>query len=215
MRKAYDTILQAEVSADLVAKNGGFEPYRYECSCCGDVECENYLGQYGVISIDSRSRKSNRERAEFYFEKSNKTFCLGLRFSSDEINAYEQQNVIFELRSSATEQAFFTLPINNTNFAPDAPTLIPINKFSYSYFLSNTLNGTKRRYDIFKSGNTPIFFKLQGNDSDYNAKLVRSTVLYTNVLYLAVFQNQYSISQEVRFSDEIHVNETFHFKTMV
>jgi len=238
MRKAYDTILQSEVSADLAAKSGGFEPYRYECACCGeevyvaaaystsmvphfrhrsgnnDVECENYLGQYGAISIESRSRKSNRERVEFYFEKSNKTFSLGLRFSGDEINAYEQHNVVFELRLSAAEQAFFTLLINNTNFAPDAPTLIPINKFSFSYFLSNTLNGTKRKYDFFKSGNTPIFFKLQGNDSDYKAKLIRSAVLYTNVPYFVVFQSQYSVPQEVRFSDEIHVNETFRFETM-
>lgn len=238
MRKAYDTILQSEVSADLAAKSGGFEPYRYECACCGeevyiaaaystsmvphfrhrsgnnDVECKNYLGQYGAISIDSRSRKSNRERVEFYFEKSNKTFSLGLRFSGDEINVYEQHNVVFELRSSAAEQAFFALPINSTNFAPDAPTLIPINKFSFSYFLSNTLNGTKRKYDFFKFGNSPIFFKLQGNDSDYKAKLVRGAVLYTNVPYFIVFQSQYSVPQEVRFSDEIHVDETFCFETM-
>jgi len=238
MRKAYDTILQSEVSADLAAKSGGYEPYRYECACCGeevcvaaaystsmvphfrhrsgnnDVECENYLGQYGAISIESRSRKSNRERVEFYFENSNKTFSLGLRFSGDEINAYEQHNVVFELRSSAAEQVFFTLPINNTNFAPDAPTLIPINEFSFSYFLSNTLNGTKRKYDFFKSGNTPTFFKLQGNDSDYKAKLVRSAVLYTKVPYFVVFKSQYSVPQEVRFSDEIHVDETFRFETM-
>jgi len=238
MLKAYDTILQSEVSADLAAKSGGFEPYRYECACCGeevyvaaaystsivphfrhrsgnnDVECENYLGQYGAISIDSRSRKSNRERVEFYFEKSNKTFSLGLRFSGDEINAYEQHNVVFELRSSATEQAFFSLPINNTNFAPDTPTLIPINRFSFSYFLSNTLNGTKRKYDFFKSGNTPVFFKLHGNDSDYKAKLVRGAVLYTNVPYFVAFQNQYSTPYDVRFPGEIQVDDTFRFETM-
>ena len=28
MHKAYDTILQSEVSAVLAAQNGGFEPYR-------------------------------------------------------------------------------------------------------------------------------------------------------------------------------------------
>lgn len=238
MRKAYDTILQSEASADLAARSGGFEPYRYECACCGeevylaaaystsivphfrhrignnDVECENYLGQYGAINIDSSSRKSNRERVEFYFKKSNKTFSLGLRFSGAEINAYEQHNVVFELRSCPTEQAFFTLPINNTNFAPDALTLIPINKFSFSYFLSNTLNGTKRKYDFFKSRNTPIFFKLQRNDIDYKAKLVRGAVLYTNIPYFVVILGQYSVPLEIRFSDEIHIDETFCFETM-
>lgn len=238
MRKAYDIILQSEVSANLAAQNGDFEPYRYECACCGeevyiaaahstsmvphfrhrngnnDVECENYLGKYGAISIDARSRKSNRERVEFYFEKNTKTFSLGLRFSSEEINAYEQHNVVFELRSSFAEQPFFTLPINNTNFAPEASTLIPINKFSFSYYLSNTLNGTKCKYDFFKPSNTPIFFKLQGNNIDYKAKLVRSTVLYTNVLYFVVFESQYSILQEVCFCNEIDIDETFTFETI-
>lgn len=238
MRKAYDTILQSEVSANLAAQNGDFEPYRYECACCGeevyiaaaystsivphfrhrngnnDVECENYLGKYGAISVDPQSRKSNRERVEFYFEKNTKTFSLGLRFSGEEINAYEQHNVVFELRSSFSEQPFFTLPINNTNFAPETPTLIPLNKYSFSYFLSNTLNGTRRKYDFFKSVNIPVFLKLLGNDSNYKAKLVRGTVLYTNVSYFVVFQSQYSVSQEVRFSNEIYIEDTFTFETM-
>ncbi|HVI41688.1 MAG TPA: hypothetical protein VM577_13630 [Anaerovoracaceae bacterium] len=179
-----------------------------------DVECENYLGQHGLISIDSHSRKSNRERAEFYFEKSNKTFSLGLRFSSNEINAYEQHNVAFELRSSAAEQAFFTLQINNTNFAPDVPTMISLNKFGFSYFLSNSLNGTKRKYDFFKSGNAPTFFKLYGYDSDFKAKLVRGAVLYTNVPYFVAFQSQFSTLHGARFPDEIKVEDTFYFETM-
>jgi hypothetical protein len=196
MLKAYDTILQSEVSAELAAKSFGSERYRYECACCGEevllyavystsmvpyfrhrngnnsIECDNYLGQYGAISIDPQSRKSNRERLEFYFEKHNKTFSVGLSFSGEEIKFYEEHNVNFEIRSSAAEQAFVTMPINPTNFAPDAPTLIPITKFSFSYFVSTTLNETKRPYEFFKYGNTPVFFKIQGNDVNYKAKLV-------------------------------------------
>ena len=80
MRKAYDTFLQSEVSADLAATSGGLEPYRYECAHCGeevrlaaagsismvahfrhrsgnnDVGCENYLGQYGAIGSDNGIR---------------------------------------------------------------------------------------------------------------------------------------------------------------
>ena len=107
MRKAYDTILQSEVSAALAAKSGGFEPYRYECACCGEevyiaaaystsmvphfrhrsgnnnVECENYMGQYGAISIDSHSRKSNRERVEFYFERVTRHLVSGFACGDD------------------------------------------------------------------------------------------------------------------------------------
>ena len=238
MRKAYDTILQSEVPAKLAAQNGGLEPYRYECACCGeevilaaanstsmvphfrhrsgnnDVECENYLGQYGAISIDSRSRKSNLERVEFYFEKSNKTFSIGIRFSDDEINFYEKHNVGFELRSSVTVQAFFTLPINRTYFAPDFPTLIPLYKFSYCYFFSNTLNGIKRPHELFKASNKPTFFKILGNDSNYKAKLVRSTTLYTNVPYFVAFHIQYLTVRNDLFIEEIQVDDTFTFETM-
>lgn len=235
MRKAYDTILQSEVPAELAAQNGGFEPYRYECACCGeevnlaaaystsrvphfrhrsgnnDVECENYLGR--GISIDSRSRKSNRGRVEFYFDKSNKTFSIGIRFGSDEIDFYEQQNVAFELRTSTTEQAFITIPINKTNFAADFPTRIPLNKFSYFYFSSNTLNNKKNPHELFKPSNRPTFFKILGNESNYTAKLVRG-VLYTNVQYFVTFNSQYSIMRDIRFKEEIEVDGTFSFETM-
>ncbi|CUH95392.1 hypothetical protein P22_1462 [Propionispora sp. 2/2-37] len=237
MRIAYDTVLQSEVSA-LAAKSGGFEPYRYECACCGeevhvaapnstsrvphfkhrngnnDVACENYLGQYGAISIDSRSRKSNRERVEFYYKNSNKTFCLGLCFSAVGIQHYEQQNVDFEIRTDESEPPFYTIPINTLYFAPDVPTMISLNKFSFCYYLANTLNGTKRKYDFFRFGNTPTFFKVQGNDSDFKAKLVRSTVLFNNVQYFVIFQNKDLTPQISRFPDEMQVNETFCFETM-
>lgn len=243
MRKAYDTFLQSEVSADLAGKSGGFEPYRYECAHCGeevrlaavgsvcmvphfrhrsgnnDVECEKYLGQYGTINIDSRSRKSKSERAEFYFDKSTKMFFLGLRFSDDEITAYEQPTTYFELRSSAQEQAFLALRINNRNFDPDVLRMIPLENFSYNYFLSNTCNGIKRKYELFNrinrnSGNAPTFFKIQGNDSNYKAKLVRSTVLYTNVPYFVAFQGQHSFPQDCCLPSDIKVDDTFQFETM-
>ena len=240
MRKAYDTFLQSEVSADLAAKSGGHEPYRYECAHCGeevrlaavgsismvphfrhrngnnDVECEKYLGQYGAISVDPRSRKSKNERAEFYFDKNTKMFYLGLRLSDDEINAYEQLTTTFELKASAQERAFLSLHINNRNFGPDVPRMIPIEKFSYNYFLSNTLHGINRKYEVFKNNTeiTPTFFKIQGNDIDYKAKLVRSTVLYTNVPYFAAFQRQYPYEWNLHLPSDIEVEDTFQFETM-
>ena len=239
MHKAYDTILLSEVSAVLVAKNGGFEPYRYECACCGeevliaaaystrreahfrhrkgnnDVECENYLGQYGAISTDSRSRRSKRERVEFYFDNRSKTFSIGLRFSAEEINSYEQENVDFEIRTKDSAIPFYSLSINSSHFSSNVPTRITLNNFSFSYYLSNTLSGIKRKYDFIKPGNsTPTFFKLQGNDSDFIAKLVRSTVLFTNIQYFVVFQNQYSKPRDIQLPDEILVNGTVRFESM-
>lgn len=235
MQKAYDTILQSEVFAGLVDQSSGYEPYRYECACCGeevhiaaldstkmvahfrhlngnnDVECENYLGQYGIISIDSHSRRSNRERAEFYFDNTNKIFSLGLRFSESEIQGYEQQNVDFELRTKDSDRPFYILKINSTNFSPNVPTMIPLSNFSFSYYLSNTHNGAKRKYDFFKLGNIPTFFKIQGNDREFKAKLVRNNVLYTNTQYFAAFQSPYSMYGTY---EGVQISETFSFETM-
>ncbi|MEF2247313.1 hypothetical protein [Paenibacillus sp. IITD108] len=240
MRKVYDTILQTEVSAELAVRNGGFEPYRYECACCGeevfvaapystrmvahfrhrsgnnDIECENYLGQLGVISTDSSSKRSSRVRAEFYYNNSSKTFSLGLRFSESEIKAYEQQYIDFEIRTTDSDAPFHVLKINSTNFTPDVPTMISLNHFSSSYYLSNTLNDAKRKYDLFNHDNAPIFLKIQGNNSDdsnFQAKLVRGIVLYTNTQYFVVFQ-RYSSERAILFPSGIEVGGTSYFETM-
>ena len=240
MQKAYDTFLQSEVSADLAAKAGSFEPYRYECAHCGeevriaavgsirmvphfrhhsgnsDIECDLYIGQYGAISTDARSRKSKNERAEFYFDNNTKMFYLGLRFSKDEISTYEQLSTTFELRATTHTEPFFSLPINGRNFAADVQRMVPINKFSHNYFLSNTLNGIKRKYEVFnnRGNNTPTFFKLQISDGDYRAKLVRSSVLYTNIPYFVAYQSQYWSPVDERLPNEIKVESSFKFETM-
>jgi len=242
MRKAYDTFLLSEVSADLAAKVGSFEPYRYECAHCGeevrlaaigsisrashfrhrsgnsDVECEYYLGQYGAFSSDARSRKSKSDKGEFYFDSNTKMFYIGLGFSEDEIAAYEQLSTVFELRVKTQAQPIYSLHINRKNFTPDIQRIIPLDKFAYSYFLSNTLNGIKRKYEVFNNiGNiTATFFKMKVGDSSYRAKLVRSSVLYTNIPYLVVYQNssQYWTPIDVYLPEEIRVESNFKFETM-
>jgi hypothetical protein len=243
MRKAYDTFLLSEVSAELASKSGSFEPYRYECSRCGeevrlaavgstsmvshfrhrsgnsDVECEDYLGQYGAFSTDARSRKSKNERAEFYFDSNTKMFYLGLRFSEDEISAYEQLSATFELRTASQSQPFYSTQISGRNFAPDTQRLIPLENFSYNYFLSNTLNDVKRKYEVFNSvkNNAATFFKMQLGDNGYRAKLVRSSVLYTNTPYfivLPIHNQHWWLSVDISLPAEIKVENTFRFETM-
>lgn len=239
MRKAYDTFLQSEVSADLAAKSGGLEPYRYECAHCGeevrlaavgsismvshfrhrsgnsDIECEHYLGQYGAINIDAHSRKSKNERAEFYFDSMTKMFFLGIRFSDEEISSYEEHDASFELRTATQAPSICSMRINNYNFDSNTQTMIPIESFSYNYYLSNTLSNTKRKYEVFKNNNnTPTFFKIQTNDSNYRAKLVRSSVLYTGISYFMVFQRPYRSSLDSSMPSEITIDSSFNFETM-
>jgi hypothetical protein len=237
MWKAYDTFLQSEVSAVLAAKTGGSERYRYECADCGEevrlaavdstkvdpyfkhlvgnnsIDCIEYLGRFGEISINANSRKSKNERAEFYFDNNTKLFYLGLRFSDDEIAVYEQQSAIFKLGTSV-HGTFFNLQINSVNFQPDIVTMIPIDKFAFSYFLSNTFNRVKREYEFFKN-NTPTFLKIQNiGDDDFKAKFVRSPLLYTNVQYFMVYSHQYPSVRDEPLPTEMEIKETFEFETM-
>ena len=97
----------------------------------------------------------------------------------------------FELRTAFPSEPFHSLLINGRNFLPDVQRLIHLEKFSYNYFLSNTLNGVKRKYEVFNNSvsNAATFFKQQSCDSGYRGKLVRSSILYTNTPYLVIFSN--------------------------
>ena len=92
--------------------------------------------------------------------------------------------------------------------------MLPIDRFSYSYYLSNTLNNVKRRYDFFKKDGSPTFFKIQGNDTEYRARLIRSTILYTDVMYFAVVESRFSLPQASYLSHDIENSSIFHFETM-
>ena len=240
MHKAYDIFLQAEVTANLAAQNVGFEPYRYECAHCGeevrlaaadsvymvshfrhlsgnnDSICENYLGRHGAISIEPASRKSNKEIADFYYDNFTKMFFLSLRFRDEEITDYDKLGAIFELRTNPQEKAFYTLPISRRFFDSDSPKMIPLEKFSHTYFISNTQNERKTPYEVFKKNgsNVPTFFKVQINDSDYKAKLVSSPILYTNIPYFIIYQSKDAFPWNGSLPSEITVDNTFRFESM-
>lgn len=242
MQKAYDIFLDDYVNAKVAAENIGFEPYRYKCARCGEevylaaadstsmiphfrhrsgnsnVECEYYLGQSEVFYTGNFSSKSKKERVEFYFDTNTKIFYLGLSFSEDELSAYDQNSAVFELRVTTQSRPFHSIQINSRFFAAGVQNLIPIEKFSYSYFLSNTLNGEKRKYDLFnnKASDAATFFKMQTGDSSCKSKLVRSCVIYTNVPYLIVFssQSQHMLMEDYSLPKEIKVDSTFKFDSM-
>jgi len=241
MLRAYDTFLQSEVTASSAGKTGGLEQYRYECAHCGqevylaamgsnkqvthfrhkpgnnNFDCEDYLGQYGAIRTDAKSRVSKNERAEFYFDSSKCLFCLSIGFSEDALNTYINLDTIFELRSSLHDKPFRSLKINYTNFTPDFPTMVPLNEFSNSYYLSNTYDGIKRKHDVFNDidGNAPTFFKIQNIGGNYKAKLVRSHILYTNIPYFVAYQSQHISPVDVYLPSEIKLEgELLKFETM-
>lgn len=241
MRKAYDTILSDYVDADTAAKSGGSEPYRYECAYCweevrlcatysqyqathfrhrsgnNNVECENYLGNRSAVISNALSCRNVRDKIEFYFSSATKMFSIGVKFSADEIDAYEQSGASFQVRGVAAKPTI-SIPIKASRFLPDTSELIPISKFSWEYYVSSTNDSTERKYELFRKDGRgvlyPSFFKIQadGDDNSFQAKLVRTETLYTNTTYLIIFTHQY---HTLSFQPDVQVvSKVIKFKTM-
>lgn len=237
MRFAYDTFLQSIVSSDLAAQNSSDEQYRYECACCGeeviiaarysdnmvahfrhrsgnnDVDCENYLGKYGLISARSETRESEREKVEFYFNNGTKCFYIGLRFNEDELSNYEKEGTCLEIRSRKDADPFFSKRIDSSNFSPDYAKMVMLETFSPVYFISNSFNPNKKPYMAFHE-NSPSFFKIQGEEKEFNAKLVRSDALYTGVRYFVALVGGNGAQLKLRKLQGIDIEQEFDFMSM-
>lgn len=237
MLLAYDTFLQSIVSSELAAQNSSDEPYRYECASCGeeviiaaknsdnmvahfrhrsgnnDVDCEKYLGKYGLVSVKPETRKSKREKVEFYFNSITKCFYIGLRFNENEISNYERENVTLEIRFRRDTKPFFSQKIDRTNFLPDYAKMVMLETFSPVYFISNSFNPTKRPHMIFRE-NAPSFFKIRGEEREFNAKLVRSDRLYTGVRYFVALVGGNGAQLKLRKLPGIDIEQEFDFVSM-
>ena len=237
MLYAYDTFLQEVVSSELAAQNCADEPYRYECACCGeevfiaakysnsmvahfrhrsgnnDVDCEKYLGKYGLIRVKSETQKRDREKVEYYFNSTTKCFYIGLRFNESEIENYEKENVSLEIRSRKDAEPFFSQKIDGASFMPNYAKMVMLETFSPVYFISNTFNPNQRPHIIFCE-NTPSFFKIQGEEKEFIAKLVRSEALYTGVRYFVALVGGNGAQLKLRKLPGIKIEQEFDFVSM-
>ena len=241
MRKAYDAILADYVDAESAGRNDGSEPYRYECACCweevrlcaansrnqathfrhysgnNNIECDNYLGNPNIVIKNALSRKNVRDKIEFYFSNSTKTFSVGVKFSAEDIESYEQSKAFFQVKTLSNNKPIISIPINSKRFLADVSEFIPINDFSWEYYVSSTNDMKQRKYELFHKDkrNTlyPSFFKIQasGDDDNFRAKLVRTETLYTNTPYLIIFAYQYNA---LSFQNDVQVGKVITFSTM-
>jgi len=241
MRKAFDTILFDYVDADDAAKSGGFEPYRFECACCweevrlcaadsksqathyrhrsgnNNVKCENYLGSRSTVISNALYRKNARDKIDFYFSNETKMFSVGVKFNATEIEEHEKNEASFQIRKASTSKPTISIPIKKSRFLPDVSELIPIDEFSWEYYVSSSTDSKRWRHELFRRGEQysllPSFFKIHMNDDDDNfrAKLVRSETLYTNTPYLIVFTHQ---NYTIAFREDSQMGKEITFRTM-
>lgn len=215
MHKAYDHILETIVTAEDAVINRGFEPYRYECLCCGeevrlaapfskqrsahfrhlsgnnDTECEEYFGT-GESGLSKRGNKRGyREVAEIYYSNANKAFLLNIKFAEDELYYHEASNASLMIKTTANKSPFKSIQINRTNFIPDIAVPFILDQYSDKYFVSIS-DASSRVYEFMAIDDLSAF-KIQGDGEDYVAKLIKSRnstpVIYTNTRYLFMSLN--------------------------
>lgn len=215
MHKAYDCVLQTIVSAKDAVINRGFEPYRYECLCCGeevrlaapfseqraphfrhlsgnnDTECEEYFG-LGEARLSKRgNRRGYREVAEIYYSNVKKAFLLKIKFAEEELYHHEALNASLTIKTAENKTPFKSVLINKTNFVPDVAVPFILDQYSDNYFVS--ISDTNSRVYDFMAIDALSVFKIQGDGDDYVAKQVKSRnstpVIYTNTRYLLISLN--------------------------
>jgi hypothetical protein len=242
MRKAFDKLLSDYIDAEVAAKNGSSEAYRYVCACCweevrlcaadsenqathfrhyngnNNIECENYLGNSIDVIRTALSRINGRDKIEFYFASDTKTFNIGVKFGADEIAIGERDNIFFQVSGDNSANPIISVPINTKRFYPDSQELIQIHEHAWSYYISTTNDSKQHKYDLFrkvKGDVYPSFFKKSINEEheNFRAKLVRSETLYTNTSYLVVFASAHQHAV-FDFQKDAEVGKVFNFKTM-
>lgn len=239
MDNAYDKVLQTVVTANDAAINRGFEPYRFECLHCGeevriaapfsiyrsphfrhlhgnnDIECEKYSGLGLDVLQEHGRKKGNKEIADIVYNSTTRTFSLQIKFTEEEINLYEEENIFLEIRENEKHGVFKRIAINHTNFISDVFTPFILDKFSEKYYVTID-NGNEHIYAFMTADHLSVF-KLQGDENDYRAKLLRSfvktPVLYTNNRYLIVSLNPSIINQFNSVPNNIVENQ-FEIETM-
>lgn len=237
MDKAFDNILQIEVTADDAVNNMRFEPYRFQCLFCGEEvriaapfskkviphfrhawgnngnECSAYFGNGYVLSMKN-NRILARENADIVYNNDKKIFEIRIRFTESQIDHYESLGAAIEIRARDKKEPFKSIKINHRNFVDDYPLALSLDHYSDYYIVS--IDNKDRLYE-FISLDKPTFFKVQGNSDFHTAKRVSSseeeTILFTDTRYIIVSFNPYDIERIASIKQDISY-ERFDIRVM-
>lgn len=236
MDKAFDSKLCTEIDAKMLAKNKVQSKYfRYKCLCCGEEvclaaadsatkaphfrhrrgnnnkECERYLGQPGVVEKLIFERKRNKEQVYFFFNNEMKTIEIGIAFRFDELENLKTKQALLELKTEYNGRAFPPVPVSDASFFPDEIKYFTIKEYSPNYFLS-IADKVHPFYNIIAKKGKITFFKSRIQDE--RAKKVSSERLYTGTKYIAISEEELSITKLVSNVNVESAKGLFMFTTM-
>lgn len=239
MNKAFDSVLQSEVDAAIIAKTSYRflgNRSRYQCLCCGeevylaaaessersphfkhrrgnnDTECERYLGQPGALEHYVLLRKHKQEHIEFCFNRDRMTFEICASFMEEELQAYEEKNSRMTVTSKYNVEPFISIPINKGTFSSGEKSYFTITEFSTDYIVSFNSGADRYVYkDVMRDGEKINIFKvtIQGE----HCRHLTSLLLYTNTEYIGISENK-DVLQELVFLEYVRSEDAlFSFVT--
>lgn len=234
MDKAYDSVLQCEVDAIVIAKTlYNFEEnrHRYQCLCCGeevylaaadssertphfrhrrgnnDTECERYLGQPGALEHFVEMRK--KEYIEFYFNNDRMTFEIGASFTKEELDKFEEKKQTMVVSSKCDTMPFLSLPLNGKVFIPDEKNYFTITEFSPDYYVSFDSGGSYYICrNVMKIGGEINIFRVKVHDE--HSRRLATSILYTETEYIGITEDE-DIIQELVSLEYVISEEMFSF----
>lgn len=238
MDKAYDSVLQCEVDAIVIAKtlnNLEENRHRYQCLCCGeevylaaadssertphfrhrrgnnDTECERYLGQPGALEHFVEMRKNKQEYIEFYFNNARMTFEIGASFTEEELEKFEVKKQMMAVFSKCGTKPFLSLPLNRKVFIPGEKNYFTITEFSPDYYVSFDSEDSYYIYrNVMKTDEEINIFRVKVQD-EHSIRLATS-ILYTGTKYIGISENE-EIIQELAMLEYVISEDVFSFIT--
>lgn len=238
MDKAFDSVLQSEVDAAVIAKTSyrfWGDRSRYQCLCCGeevylaavessersphfkhrrgnnDTECERYLGQPGAVEHCVFLRKHKQEHIEFCFNRDRMTFEICVSFTEEEIQAYEEENSRMTVSSRYYAEPFLSIPINKGIFIPGGKSYFTITEFSTEYIVSFNSRFKHCTYqDVMRDTEKINIFRVRMQDE--HCRHQTSSLLYTDTEYIGISENE-DVVQKLASLEYVISEEVFSFVT--
>lgn len=230
MLQAFDTLLQRTVDAEMVAKNGIDEPFRYECLCCGeevyvaaaksikkaahfrhrrgnsDRDCELYLGRMGIDGAQIAARKRAHTRAEIYYDIEQRVFYVGILFPEEKLREFENKSCALELFSAYNLPPYESVKINQHNFAPDSMVLFPLKLTTNDCNIGISGINYRVRHEILYNNDFPTFFKIPvREDAERRAKRIVGGKVYTTTPYYIIAKDWNTIQKIAKYRECVSV----------
>lgn len=235
---AFDCYLGEIVRASRVDASTEEQPYRFICAYCrqsviiaaqdseyqrthfrhkhgnNETECENYLGRIGQRRLQKLTEELKRfykKSIDFYFSKESKRLYLGVKFSKEEIEYYQEKSAEITIGRSLKEPPFFTRKINKINFATDCCEKIGLDKYSEHYSICIDNEKIPVNTSVINC-NRPSFFRINENSEESLAKYVKGDTVYTKNTYYILKPSGNNPQIELKKISSVEIIDSFTFK---